>query len=194
MVTLSRPGNGITYLEESRNGGENLYQFPTSLAIKGLVSMGVAVLDRNFEGDFNFRCDGLTQWRSEAAWEIRFEQKKDVNSRILVWRNNHGSFPIPLRGRVWVSANSYNLLHLESDLREPVNMLELTRDHLVIDYGPVHFEHGNTDLWLPWHADAYMELHGKRYHHTHTLTNYMLFSVDTDSKVSAPKEAQDNPQ
>ena len=194
MVTLSRPGDGITYLEESRDGGENLYQFPTSLAIKGLVSMGVAVLDRNFEGDFNFRCDGLTQWRGEPAWQIRFEQKKDVTSRILTWRNNRGSFPIALRGRVWVGANSYNLLHLESDLREPVTMLELTRDHLVIDYGPVHFEHNNTDLWLPWHADAYMELHGKRYHHTHTLTDYMLFSVDTDSKVAAPKEVPNDQQ
>lgn len=194
MVTLSRPGDGSTYLEESRDGGENLYQFPTSLAIKGLVSLGVAVLDRNFERDFHFRCDGLTQWRSEPAWEIRFEQKKNVRSRLLIWKNNRGSFPIPLRGRVWVSANSYDLLHLESDLREPVALLELTRDHLVVDYGPVRFEHGNTELWLPWHADAYMELHGKRYHHIHTLTNYMLFSVNTSNKISAPREAQEKQQ
>lgn len=194
MVTLSRPGDGITYLEESRNGGENLYQFPTSLAIKGLVSLGVAVLDRNFEGDFNFRCDGLTQWRGQPAWEMRFEQKKDVRSRLLLWRNNRGSFPIPLRGRVWVSANSYNLLHLESDLREPVTVLDLTRDHLIVDYGPVRFAHRNTELWLPWHADAYMELHGKRYHHIHTLTNYMLFSVDTTNNIATPKDApQDQP-
>ena len=194
MVTLSRAKDGVTYLEESRDGGENLYQFPTSLAIKGLVSLGVAVLDRNFEGDFDFRCDGLTQWRNEAAWEIRFEQKKDVRSRLLTWRNSRGSFPIALRGRVWVSANSYNLLHLESDLREPQPLLELTRDHLVIDYGRVRFEHGNTELWLPWHADAYMEFRRKRYHHTHTLTNYMLFSVDTTNKVAAPKQDLDNQQ
>ena len=194
MVTLSRAKDGVTYLEESRDGGENLYQFPTSLAIKGLVSLGVAVLDRNFEEDFNFRCDGLTQWRNEAAWEIRFEQKKNVRSRLLVWRNSRGSFPIPLRGRVWVSSNSYNLLHLESDLREPQPLVELTRDHLVIDYGRVRFEHGNTELWLPWHADAYMEFRRKRYHHTHTLTNYMLFSVDTTNKVAAPKQDLENQQ
>jgi len=193
LVTLSRAKDGVTYLEESRDGGENLQQFPTSLAIKGLVSLGVAVLDRDFEGDFNFRCDGLTQWRNEAAWEIRFEQKKDVRSRLLIWRNSRGSFPVALRGRVWVSANSYNLLHLESDLREPQPLLELTRDHLVIDYGRVRFEHANTELWLPWHADAYMEFRRKRYHHTHTLTNYMLFSVDTTNKVAAPKQDLDQP-
>jgi len=52
--------------------------------------------------------------------------------------------------------------------------LELSRDHLVIDYGPVNFEHGQTQLWLPWHADMYLELHGHRYHHRHTLSNYAV--------------------
>jgi Flp pilus assembly protein TadD len=188
MVTLWRPSNGITYLEESRDGGENLDQFPTSLATKGLVSIGVAVLDRNYEGDFNYRCEGLTKWRGEPAWEMRFEQRKEIPSRLYVWKNIHGAFPIPLRGRIWVGANTYNLLHLESDLREPVLPLELTMDHLVIDYGPVHFDKSGTDLWLPWHADTYLQVRGKRYHHSHTLTNYILFSVDTKTKVSAPKE------
>jgi tetratricopeptide (TPR) repeat protein len=192
MVILSHAKSGFTYLEESRDGGENLDRFPTSMATKGLVSLGVAVLDRNYEGDFTYRCDGLTKWRGEPAWEMRFEQKKNVRSRVFTWRNNRGSFAIPLRGRVWVSANTYDLLHLESDLREPVLPLELTRDHLTIDYGPVRFEHGNTALWLPWHADAYIELHGKRYHHAHTLTNYMLFSVDTSNKVAAPKETPED--
>ena len=65
--------------------------------------------------------------------------------------------------------------------------LELTRDHLVIDYGPVNFEHSGTQLWLPWYADMYLELHGKRYHHRHQLSNYMLFAVDTNNKVTVPK-------
>jgi hypothetical protein len=71
-------------------------------------------------------------------------------------------------------------------------------EHLVIDYGAVNFEHGKTSLWLPWHADMYMQLHNKSYHHRHTLTNYALFSVDTDHQISAPKnlpkdDSQDPP-
>jgi len=93
-----------------------------------------------------------------------------------------------VKGRVWLSANSYDVLHIETDLREPQKAIELDRDHLVIDYGPVQFEHGKTSLWLPWHAELFMELHGKRYHHRHKLTNYELFSVDTTHSVSAPKE------
>jgi hypothetical protein len=57
----------------------------------------------------------------------------------------------------------------------------------VIDYGPVNFDHGKTSLWLPWYAELYLQVHGRRYHR-HTLTNYALFSVDTDHQISAPKE------
>jgi hypothetical protein len=109
-------------------------------------------------------------------------------SRIRVWMNSRGTYAIPLKGRVWIGASSYDVLHIETDLREPVKDLDLTRDHLLIDYGPVKFERGGTTLWLPWDAEMFMELRGKRYHHTHTLRNYMLFSVDAGNAIAKPKQ------
>jgi hypothetical protein len=125
---------------------------------------------------------------------MRFEQHKERPSRIRIWRNGRGRFAIPLKGRVWINASSYDVLHLETDLREPVSDLQLSRDHLLIDYGPVQFNNGKTSLWLPWYAEMYMELRGKRYHHRHTLTNYMLFSVDTQNTIAAPKNVPDQEQ
>lgn len=188
LVFIQRSVQGSVYLEEERDGGQNLNAFPTSLASTGLVGLGVHLFDREYVSDFMYTCEGLGQWRAQPAWQIRFEQRKDVESHIRTWRNNRGLFPVPLKGRVWVAANSYDVLHIETDLREPQSLLELNRDHLVIDYGPVQFEGGKTSLWLPWYAELFMELHGKRYHHRHTLTNYALFSVDTTHSVSAPKE------
>lgn len=63
------------------------------------------------------------------------------------------------------------------------------RDHLIVDYGSVVFDKSNTTLWLPWSAEMFMELRGKRYHHRHTLTDYMLFSVDATTTITKPKEA-----
>jgi len=190
LVFVERPKNGYVFLEEQRDGGENLGSFPTSLASKGLVGLGVYIFDPQYEPDLHYTCEGLGQWRGQPAWQIRFEQRAGVPSRIRTWRNSRGLFPVPMKGRVWVSANSYDVLHIETDLREPQKQIELDRDHLVIDYGPVQFERGKTSLWLPWYAELFMELHGKRYHHRHTLTNYILFSVDTTHSVSAPKETQ----
>ena len=190
LVFVERPKKGYVFLEETRDGGENLGAFPTALASKGLVALGVYIFDPQYQPDLNYRCEGLGQWRGQPAWEIRFEQRREVPSRIRSWRNEHGTFAIPLKGRVWLSANSYDVLHIETDLREPQRQIELNRDHLVIDYGPVQFEHAKTSLWLPWHAELFMELHGKRYHHRHTLTNYSLFSVDTTHALSSTKSKQ----
>jgi TolA-binding protein len=189
LVFIQKTKENSLFLDEERDGGENLTQFPTSLASRGLVGLGVFLFDPDYQNDVTYKCEGLGEWRGQAAWEIRFEQRKEVGSRLMTWRNNRGTFPVALKGRVWVAANSYDLLHIETDLREPIPQLELERDHLIIDYGPVKFDHGKTSLWLPWYAELYMQVHGKRYHHRHTLTNYALFSVDTDHQINAPKES-----
>jgi tetratricopeptide (TPR) repeat protein len=188
LVFIRKAKKGSFFLDEERNGGENLSEFPTSLASKGLVGLGVFLFDPEYQSDLTYSCEGLAEWRGQAAWEIRFEQRKEVPSRVMTWKNSRGIFPVALKGRVWVAANSYDLLHIETDLREPIPQLELDRDHLIIDYGPVKFDHGKTSLWLPWYAELYMQVHGKRYHHRHTLTNYALFSVDTNHQIDAPKE------
>jgi hypothetical protein len=187
IVFVEHPRPGVSFVNERRDGSENLASFPSSLATLGLVGLGVNIFDPNYSGDLEYKCEGLGAWRGQAAWRMRFEQKKGVPSQIRTWRNSRGLFPIALKGRVWIAAGSYDVLHVETDLREPVSELQLSRDHLTVDYGPVNFEKGNTTLWLPWSAEMFMELRGKRYHHQHTLTNYMLFSVDTASTIAKPK-------
>jgi tetratricopeptide (TPR) repeat protein len=188
LVFLKKGKNGSIFLEEDRDGGENLTEFPTSLASRGLVGLGVFLFDPDYENDVTYKCEGLGAWRGQAAWEIRFEQRREMASRLMTWKNNRGIFPVALKGRAWVAANSYDLLHIETDLREPIPRLELDRDHLLIDYGPVQFDRGKKSLWLPWYAELYLQVHGKRYHHRHTLRNYALFSVDTEHQINAPKE------
>ncbi len=194
LIFVEHPKPGMSFLEENRDGGENLESFPTSLATQGLAALALSVFDPQYDGDLNYKCEGLGTWRGQAVWRLRFEQKEEVKSRIRLWTNNRGTYSIPLKGRVWIAASSYDVLHIETDLREPVKELELTRDHLLIDYGPVKFEKSGTTLWLPWDAEMFMELRGKRYHHTHTLRNYMLFSVDSAGAVGKPKEVPQREQ
>ncbi len=188
LIFVQHPQPGMSFLEEKRDGGDNLDSFPTALATQGLAALALSVFDPSYEGDFKYKCEGLGTWRGQAVWRLRFEQKQEVKSRIRMWTNSRGTYAIPLKGRVWIGASSYDVLHIETDLREPVKEIELTRDHLLIDYGPVKFEKSGTTLWLPWDAEMFMELRGKRYHHTHTLRNYMLFSVDSAGAISKPKE------
>ena len=175
------------FLEESRDGGTNTAAFPTSLATVGLNSLGISVLQPTYRPGFQFRCEGVATVRGAAAWQVRFEEKKGADLGVRRWQRQGTIYNIPIKGRLWLATTTYDILRIETDLREPVPTLDLARDHLQVEYGPVNFTAGKMQLWLPWDAEMFLELHGKRYHHKHFLTDYMLFGVDTSHKISLPK-------
>ena len=132
-------------------------------------------------------CEGLTQLRGVAAWQVHFVQKAEA-SGIRSWQTTQKTYDIALKGRIWVSSTNFSVLRVETDLREPIQDLQATRDHLIVNYGPVEFGAGSQALWLPWTADMFTEFHGKRHRYKHSLTNYFLFAIDTTEKISKPKE------
>jgi tetratricopeptide (TPR) repeat protein len=187
VFVIPQQGDSV-FLEESRDGGVGVVtDFPTALATTGLNSLGVSVLQPMYRNGFSYKCEGLSNVRGEAAWQVRFEEKQNANLDVRRWQRSGTFYNIPLKGRIWLASGSYDVLKIETDLREPVVNLELHRDHLQVEYGPVNFADGKSKLWLPWSAEMYLEIHGKRYHHKHFLTDYILFGVDTSHKINGPK-------
>jgi tetratricopeptide (TPR) repeat protein len=177
------------YLDERRDGGTGVDSFPTSLATVGLIGLGVDIFQPGFAKALDFKCEGLGQWRGKAAWIIHFTQKPGAKSYLRLWQTKIRTVEVPLKGRLWIATNSFDILHVETDLREPMKELELARDHISIDYGPIQFNKTQMELWLPWSAEIFLDLHGHHYHHRHTLSNYAMFGVETNNKISAPKNA-----
>lgn len=189
VVFVHPLGKNSFYLDEFRDGVGNMSGFSDVIISTGLNTLGVNVLEPYYRDRFAYSCEGLASVRGQAAWQIRFEEKHDAKGGgIRTWRAGSGTYSVAIKGRMWISGASYAVLRVETDLREPIAVLGLTKDHLLVDYGPVNFSTGNVQLWLPWSADMYMEFRGKRYHHRHFLSNYLLFDVDTTHKISKPSE------
>jgi Tfp pilus assembly protein PilF len=189
VVIVYPLGKSSFYLEEYRDGVDSLSGFSDVIISTGLNSLGVNVLQPFYRDRFNYSCEGLANLRGEGAWQIHFDEKRDAKGEgIRTWRAGSTTYDIAVKGRIWISSASYAVLRVETDLRDPIAGLGLTKDHLVVDYGPVNFSARGVQLWLPWNADMYMELRGKRYHHRHFLSDYLLFDVDTTHKISSPKE------
>jgi len=189
MILIHHSNPDYHFVEERRDGEDSLTSFPSSLATRGLVSIGPNVFHPLFANDMNFSCEGLGRWSGHPAWQIHFSQKQEVPSKIRSWLYHGKIYPVPMKGRAWISPNTYDIIHLETDLREPLKDLQLTREHLSIDYGPTKFRQVKEQVWLPQSAEMYFSFLGKRYHHKHTLSDYVLFSVDEKSKISAPAQA-----
>jgi Flp pilus assembly protein TadD len=180
------------YFVEDRNGEDAPGSFPSSITTRGLLTLGFMIIHPIFSKDFEFNCEGLGTIDGNPAWQLHFVQRKGIPSRISSYSYKGATYQIPLKGRMWVGANNYNIMSLETTLREPIAGLRLNREQITVDYGPVHFQSSPTSLWLPGHGEVYFELMGRRYHQKHTLTNYLMFDVDTRNKTSAPPEPNDN--
>jgi len=137
-------------------------------------------------GSFQFRCEGLAQLKSSAAWQLRFEEGTDPNSSFQAIRVG-GSIYLPrLKGRAWIATDSYEVVRMETDLASPISGIGLDLEHLVIGYAPVEFRNHTVRLWLPESASLYIAYRGHRYQREHKFNHFQLFSVDSAEEVKEP--------
>jgi Flp pilus assembly protein TadD len=184
-------GDSSFYVRESRDGSDEVPGFPDAITTTSIYAMGVNVLQPFYRDRFNYLCEGLAHLRGQAAWQVHFAQKPEAKSGVRTWQLKEKTYEVPVKGRIWISSLNFAVLRVETDLREPVKDLQLTKDHLLVDYGPVNFAAGSRQLWLPWNADMYVEFRGKRYHHRHYLSDYLFFAVDATTKFGKPKESEE---
>jgi tetratricopeptide (TPR) repeat protein len=172
-------------VQEYRNGSTGTEMFPNQMASVGLPSI-VFIFHPILIKDFDMKCEGLSRAHGNFAWQVYFRQREDRESRIRRYRVGGHVSPVALKGRAWIDANTFQVVRLETDLRESHPELRLNSEHLVMEYGPVKFKSRNVELWLPTSADYYAVLRGQRFHRRHSFTNYILFSIDDKQKIGEP--------
>ncbi len=185
-----RPGILITY--EYRDGDLSYQRFPSGVATLGLPAL-VLIFHPYSAVNYHMECEGLAHWNRGLAWQVHFRQRRDKPSRDRLYRFGESgpSYPVALKGRAWIAADTFQIVRLETDLVAPLPEIRLVADHTAIEYGAVHFHKQNVDMWLPHTAEVFYDLKGRRIHRRHSFSSYMLFSVDDQQRISAPKTEQE---
>jgi tetratricopeptide (TPR) repeat protein len=186
-VDITDLSSGGLEVDEARDGSDGYANFPDHIATLGLPSL-VLVFHQRYRSDYAFQCEGLGEWNGQATWLVDFRQRADRLPRIRGYNVNGVLYPIGLTGRAWIAADSFQIVHMEADMISPVPKIKLMYEHQAVDYGPVDFKTGHTELWLPKKASLYFDFDHHRFHRVHTYSNYLLFSVSTSQKISPPKE------
>jgi tetratricopeptide (TPR) repeat protein len=195
LVSVQEVSPGALNVDEYRTGSRNSQaDFPGGVETRGLPAL-VLIFHRYNVSSFEMACEGLTRSSGGRAWQVHFRQRGDKPNRIRAYRLGlmGPSYPIALKGRAWISADSFQITRLETDLIAPVPEIRLVADHTAIEYGPVHFKNRKVNMWLPQTAEVYYDWRGKRTYRRHSFNNYLLFSVDDKQKISEPKAAQESP-
>jgi hypothetical protein len=187
MVETREVRAGMLVVHETRDDGNALEKFPAHLATLGLPALAL-VFHPYFSGDYEMTCEGQGNYDGFYAWVVRFQQRPDKLPRLRSYRIKDLIFPVQLKGRAWISTDNYQVLHIETDLLAPVPAIQLLREHLAVDYRPVHFRKADENLWLQQRAEVYFDYRGHRYRRVHSFSDFKLFTVDTEQTVKTPKE------
>jgi tetratricopeptide (TPR) repeat protein len=186
VVSIHETRRGSLNVEEYRNGTDDASVFPEHFATRGLPSQ-VFVFHPYYQDEFDMRCEGLARQGTGFAWQVHFEQKTSLPSRMQVHYLNGRRYPVPLKGRAWIDSSRYQVVRLQTDLREPVKPAGLYAQHTDIEYGPVRFRKDNLDLWLPIRAEFFVQTKGHRIHRRHDFSDYVLFAVEDRQIIGKPK-------
>lgn len=189
VVAIEETRPGILNVEEYRLHGDMPVEFPGGVATLGLPALALIFHPIN-AGNFEMICEGLGRWNGQPVWQVHFRQRDDKPNTFREYRvgQNGPAFPVGVRGRALIAADSYQILRMETDLVAKIPQIRLVADHMVVEYGPVSFQKRNIQMWLPLTAELYSEWKGHRIHRIHSFSNYLLFSVDEKQQISAPKE------
>src|SRR5208282_3515760 len=126
-VFIEQPGPGLVTVREVRDDTEGADALLGRVADAGGPALAL-VFHPTSQKNFDWKCEGLGKWNDRSAWIVHFTQD---TSRTTSWQMSFGTpsrtYPLPLKGRAWLSENGGQVLHMETDLVEPMAPLDLRR-------------------------------------------------------------------
>ncbi len=182
VASIGEARPGFLEVDEYRSERYGLLDLPDHIATTGFVTLAL-IFHPDMQANFDFSCEGLGDWHAKPAWILHFQQRADRPNRIESYVAGGEPYRVDQKGRAWIDADNLEIVRIESDLVKPVQQLSV--QHQIAEYGPVHFQRKNIDLWLPQSADLFLEINRRRYYRRHSFDHYMLFSTNSVDKPGA---------
>jgi hypothetical protein len=188
VVAIQEVRQGHLGVTEYRNGGGALNQFPGGIVTSGLPAL-VLIFHPYYAPNYAMTCEGLARLNGRLAWQVHFRQRLDKPNELKTYQFgiNGASYSVGLKGRAWISADSYQIVRMETDLAASMPEIQLLAEHTAIEYGPVKFHKSNATLWLPQSAEVDFAWRRRQVHRVHSFDDYMLFTVDEKQRITTPK-------
>jgi tetratricopeptide (TPR) repeat protein len=179
----SQPGD--VFIQEYRSDKFTQGGDPDSISTTGFVMLAL-IFHPEMQGDFDFDCEGQSMWRGQPSWLMHFRQRPDRPNRMEGYTVGQEAFRVDLKGRAWISADTFQIERIDADIVKPIPQIQLLSQHEKVEYGPVRFGQKNTSLWLPKSAEIYFDFRKHHYYRRDSFAHYVLFGVGTSEKDKPP--------
>lgn len=189
VATVQEGRKGVFWVEEYRNETSGARDIHWGVVATGAAPALALIFHPAHLEEFNMTCDGLADWQGHSVWHVSFEQRLDRPATLCTLRVGAAFFDLLLKGFALIDYDNYQILHIETDLLQPLPEARLYIDHKAVDYTSVAFIERDINVWLPQRAEITVDYKGKRFVERHTYSNYRLFLVDTGEKIAKPKRS-----
>lgn len=187
IATIQKLPSGFFVVDEYHD--QRLENSSLPGAIRANVAPALALIFHPSHIDeYEMECEGPVDWLDYKTWRVDFWQRRDRPATMIGFELGHKEYTVLLKGSAWVDINNYQIVHMETDLLQPIPDLKLDGLHQSVDYGSVAFAGAAGFIWLPQTAEVTADVQGKRLVERHTYSKFQIFSIDTREKVSEPPE------
>jgi len=190
---LILPGEtGLQWKEDRTDKkGRSVSQDQEIRALRGFcISSGYAhlclYLHPTYQAGSRFRYLGR-RISEPRAHVIAFAQRPDAGDYLTSYSDLSLSITVPflVQGFLWINPDNYQILRMRTNMLSPNMFLrEQTTD---ISYTEIRFDGVPQPFWLPRQVAVSWELPGGMiFRNEHLYSDYRLFAVESDYKISKP--------
>jgi hypothetical protein len=186
-VFINRSEQGHSWMEEFRANQQGQQIVPGGLEKGFMATSGFAtslvVLHPKWQPSLDYRFLGRQPVSGHPAYVLGFAQRPEVSPALGAFRlGQQKVVPLHMQGIAWISADRHQVLHLRTDLLEPVPKIGLTRETTEIDYRPHRFASSPQPFWLPSRVTVSVDWGGKRLCNEHIFSKFRLFKVEVETE------------
>jgi len=190
VASITEDVPGYLQTDEYRNLRYGITDLPDHIVTSGSISLAL-IFHPDMRDNFEMTCEGVGDWKGQSTWLVHFRQRDDKPNRFAEYNVGGQHYPMNMKGRAWITTDNLQIVRIDAELIKPLPQLSV--QHQIADYGPVHFGHKNMDLWLPQNVNIFMELNHHYYHRRHAYDHYQLFAVDSTDKQGPVKKPAEKP-
>jgi tetratricopeptide (TPR) repeat protein len=188
VASITEDVPGYLQTDEYRNLRYGITDLPDHIVTSGSMALAL-IFHPDMRDNFEMMCEGVGDWKGQSAWIVHFRQRDDKPNRFAEYNIGSQHYPMNMKGRAWITTDKLQIVHIDAELIKPLPQLSV--QHQIADYGPIHFQQKNLDLWLPQNVDIFLELNRHYYHRRHAYEHYQLFSVDSAEKPGPVKKSEE---
>jgi len=197
-LILPRFGKDGAFFEEYRTDKKNRPVDDTYELGAFIISSGYAglclYLHPIHQANSEFRYLGR-ETTKPGAHVIAFAQKPESGDYLVQYSeiNSLASTRFLVQGFVWLDPDSCQIMRMRTSMQSPEVATPLEEQITDVVYESVQFENTPVQFWLPKEVNVSWQLPRSIYRNQHKYSDYHLFAVESEYKISQPKPNRQTP-